>query len=147
MPIRLALLVSALVSLLMAACASTSPTQARAPSLETPSDRRQEIERLSQEISSLRERAGMSAPDAVEDSEGEGSVAEAMDSAEASEPAGERRTRRTCKDVCKISASICKNAESICQLADDLAPDPWASEKCSDAEASCQASKTQCEQC
>ena len=53
----------------------------------------------------------------------------------------------TCKQSCTISDSICTNAKKICTIAQDLANDGWASQKCSDATATCDAAHRKCCDC
>ncbi len=39
----------------------------------------------------------------------------------------------TCTQTCTLSDSICRNAKQICDLADQLAGDAWATQKCTSA--------------
>lgn len=53
----------------------------------------------------------------------------------------------TCGDVCTLSSRICEAADRICVLAQDLAPDPWAAERCDKGKKSCEAATRRCCQC
>ena len=50
----------------------------------------------------------------------------------------------TCKTSCTLSDSICSNADKICRLAQDMAGDAWAQNKCAKANQTCEASRTKC---
>jgi hypothetical protein len=50
----------------------------------------------------------------------------------------------TCKTSCTLSDSICSNADKICRLAQDMAGDAWAQNKCAKANKTCEASRTKC---
>ena len=43
-----------------------------------------------------------------------------------------------CTDVCTVGDAICKNARQICELADQLAGDAWAAQRCASGKASCE---------
>jgi hypothetical protein len=50
----------------------------------------------------------------------------------------------TCKTSCTLSDSICGNADKICRIAQDLAGDAWATNKCAKANKTCESSRTKC---
>lgn len=50
----------------------------------------------------------------------------------------------SCTDVCNLAEAICDNAGDICRIADELADDYWAKEKCRSAKASCKEAKEHC---
>lgn len=50
----------------------------------------------------------------------------------------------TCSDSCKLSDSICDSAGKICKLAEDLAGDTWAADKCTTARDTCDAAHHKC---
>jgi hypothetical protein len=50
----------------------------------------------------------------------------------------------TCKSSCTLSDSICGNADKICKLAQDMAGDTWALNKCAKANKTCEQSRTKC---
>jgi hypothetical protein len=52
-----------------------------------------------------------------------------------------------CTDACSLSTSICNNQQKICDLAQQLAGDDWAANKCTSARASCQAARASCCSC
>jgi len=55
-------------------------------------------------------------------------------------------TGTKCTQSCTLSSTICSNAEQICKLADKLAGDEWAQQKCGDARKTCgDANKVCCE--
>ena len=49
-----------------------------------------------------------------------------------------------CDDVCTTGDLICDNAQAICDLADELAPDDWASQRCSAGRESCDRARERC---
>lgn len=57
-------------------------------------------------------------------------------------PAGSK-----CGQSCTLSTTICANADQICKLADQLAGDEWAKQKCGDARQTCGDAKKQCCDC
>ena len=52
-----------------------------------------------------------------------------------------------CKQTCTLSDSICSNAKKICSIAAQLPNDSWATQKCSDASATCDAARRRCCEC
>jgi hypothetical protein len=49
-----------------------------------------------------------------------------------------------CRDICTISDSICINADKICSIAQQLAGDKWAADKCSTSKTTCEAAHAKC---
>ncbi len=49
-----------------------------------------------------------------------------------------------CEDVCTTGDLICDNAQAICDLADELAPDDWAAQRCSAGRESCDRARERC---
>jgi hypothetical protein len=131
-----------------------TPATAEAGMARAPADVRAEIERLHSQITELRQGAGMPAEPSAENvcAEVESTDAVPMgaqtgetsppdlrkDECEAPPAASE------CSDACELRAAICDNANSICRLAQDLAGDAWAAEKCQSARASCQEAQEYC---
>jgi hypothetical protein len=52
-----------------------------------------------------------------------------------------------CSDACTLSTSICNTQQKICALANQLAGDDWAANKCESAKTSCQAAHDRCCSC
>ena len=50
----------------------------------------------------------------------------------------------TCKESCTLADSICGNATKICTIAQELAGDTWADQKCSSAKTTCDAAHAKC---
>ncbi len=53
-------------------------------------------------------------------------------------------TGEQCADVCTLADSICASASRICELADQLAGDAWAAERCDDGKVSCARAHLRC---
>jgi hypothetical protein len=53
----------------------------------------------------------------------------------------------TCKTSCTLSTSVCRNADKICTLANSMAGDNWAMNKCARANLMCEASHKKCCAC
>jgi hypothetical protein len=49
-----------------------------------------------------------------------------------------------CEDVCTLADSICTSAGRICAIADDLATDDYATERCSAGKLSCERGTERC---
>jgi uncharacterized protein with beta-barrel porin domain len=62
-------------------------------------------------------------------------------------PACARAQSDTCTQTCTLSDSICDNSKKICELADQLAGDAWAAQKCADGKATCTAATQRCCEC
>jgi hypothetical protein len=62
-------------------------------------------------------------------------------------PACARAQSDTCTQTCTLSDSICDNSKKICELADQLAGDAWAAQKCADGKATCAAATRRCCEC
>lgn len=101
-------------------------------------DPREEIDFLHSEITTLRRNNGMTDMPSIEDPAPE-MLPQPM--------AANGDFSDTCSDVCTLAASICDNAGRICRLADALAPDDWAEEKCTSADASCTEANDNCTEC
>lgn len=138
---------AALFLVAAAACSMKSPPQQPATTTMGPLDdqgKRQEITALSTQIRQWRLDASLAVePDA--DSVmamSEVSPAEAARACEAPAASG-----GTCGEVCDLGGAICDNAAAICRIADDLAGDGWAHDKCSSAKASCRDAEERCCTC
>lgn len=101
-------------------------------------DPREEIDYLFSEITALRRNNGMTDMPTVEGPAPETLPQPMTASGDFSD---------TCSDVCTLAASICDNAGRICRLAEGLAPDDWAEEKCTSADASCTEANDNCTEC
>lgn len=136
-----------------AACAGGSPkASAPTPAAMAPmerGDRHAEIDALDREIADALAR-GHVTPQVTSSCRGE-TCATAMSepfavpaaTAATCHPAASDR----CTDACTISTSICTNQQKICELAEQLAGDDWAANKCTSARASCQAARDRCCSC
>jgi hypothetical protein len=124
---------------------STSP--AASPEAGTPTmpgDPRSEIAQLEAELDAAAAQLELPAPtpmaaDAVPPAE-----AMATPVPRADDPACRPSPSETCQTSCTLSDSICTNATRICKLADQLAPDTWAAQRCASANERCTASRARC---
>jgi hypothetical protein len=138
----------------LVACAGGSPkTSAVAPATMAPEmapgDRHAEIEALDRQITDELARAHVTPP-AAPACRGD-ACATAMSQPfavpAATDAACHPAASDKCTDVCTISTSICGNQQRICELAQQLAGDDWAANKCAAARASCQAAHDSCCSC
>ncbi len=147
-------LVLAAASVAFVACAGGSPKAsaptpaAMAPPMER-GDRHAEIDALDREIADALARAHVAVP-AASSCSGE-TCATAMSQPfavpAATDAACHPAASDRCTDACTISTSICGNQQKICELAQQLAGDDWAANKCTSARASCQAARASCCSC
>ena len=139
------LALAAALTLGLAACAMKSPQQATPlpPPTGTP-DPHQEITARWDEIRQWRLDARLAIePDAdLIATMSERPVTEAAATCAAPTP-----TTGTCADVCQLGDAICDNAATICRIADELAGDVWAHDKCASAKASCHEAEARCCAC
>jgi hypothetical protein len=134
---RLGLVAGGLVGLAIA-CAS-APRPAIAPATAMPGEStagpHDQIQQLSNQIDTDRIQMNLPA---------------ASPMAIAPEPVQAACTRspsETCTQTCTLSDSICRNAKQICDLANQLAGDAWATQKCSDAKSTCATATKRCCEC
>lgn len=107
-----------------------------------PATPRAQIEDLDRQIAADRAQLGLDEPT---DAMVQGAPAAPMSVAPASEdPTCRPAATDTCKTSCSLSDSICGNAEKICKLAQDMAGDDWAANKCAKANQTCEASRAKC---
>lgn len=129
---------------LIAGCSSAArPMATTAPAMApTSRDPHAEIERLSAQIDQQRSQMALPAPMAA-------SAVEPMSVPITSHTDNQCHPAQTqtCTDSCSISDSICDNAKKICDLANDLAGDTWAADKCSSATQTCKSSHEKCCAC
>ena len=136
------------IALVVACGAGKQPSMAAPVASETsaagspmPGDPRAEIEHLWAVIEQQRGDLGLAAPSSP--------LAPGPATPMASTP---RSTDETCKPAktdkctqsCTFSDSICKNAARICELAQQLAADTWAAEKCTRAKETCATAHESC---
>jgi hypothetical protein len=137
----------------LVACAGGSPkSSAVAPAAMAPAqpgDRHAEIEALDRQIADELARAHVTPPaapacrgDACATAMSQPFAVPAATDATCHPAASDR-----CSDACTISTSICSNQDKICALAQQLAGDDWAANKCASARASCQAAHDSCCSC
>ena len=130
------------------ACAA-GPTAATAPAASPPTatvsampgDPRSEIQRLANDIAGRRDQLHLPAPQIAEPTESDCKPT-CMIEQMAVAPSAQDNTchpapSQSCHDVCNLADSICDDAAQICKLAKQLATDPWAAGKCSEAQKSC----------
>ncbi len=133
----------------MASCGASRQKEAAAPASAPeagtavmPPSPRAQIEDLDRLIDADRAQLGLDEPT---DAMLEGAPAAPMSVAPSSEdPTCRPAATDTCKTSCTLSDSICGNAEKICQLAQDMAGDDWAANKCAKANQTCEASRAKC---
>lgn len=144
LPAATAVAIGLAVGIWLAACggakARTSPQSTGAAMMGRTTDQHDEISRLDAEIAEARKRLSLAAPTPEQIA-----AAESRPMATGSHcDAVARAPTPACTDSCTLAGSICDNAERICQIADELAPDAWASEKCGDARATCDLAHERC---
>jgi hypothetical protein len=119
--------------------ASTAPASQADAGLPTGrgDPNRAEIERLANEIAQQRATDGFTTPATP--------LAQPFSTLpKSTDDACHHGTGDTCTSACTIADSICDNAGKICALADKMAGDKWAADKCTDAQASCAEANTKC---
>jgi len=136
------------VLVVIAGCASR-PSASAPAAAASPNDPHAQIEALDRQIADALARGGIVAP-AVETCSGAG-CGQAMSTPFAVARVGEAACRPAasdrCTSACTLSTSICDNQDKLCALAQQLAGDDWAANKCASARASCQAARERCCQC
>lgn len=136
----------------LAGCAGGSP-KTSAPAAMAPmerGDRHAEIEALDREISDALARGGVATPTVTSSCHGEAcatAMSEPFAVPAATDATCHPAASDRCTDACTISTSICNNQQRICDLAQQLAGDDWAANKCTSARASCQSARASCCSC
>ena len=132
----------------MSCAQSPRMATAEAPpgAMASPADPRARIEALDREISDALGRAQLASP-AIAACSGAACSA-AMTEPFATSTVGDPTCRPAptdqCTSACTLAGSICDNQRKICELAQQLAGDDWAANKCSRARASCTAAHERC---
>ncbi|MEJ7597601.1 MAG: hypothetical protein WKG01_06800 [Kofleriaceae bacterium] len=121
----------------------TTPGASAPESMRNPRETRAQIEALDGKIAADLETLQLARPTAPPTTGPDAMAAGGM----ARDPSCKAPATQTCTDSCQLADSICDNAGKICSLAKELEPDPWASDKCSSATASCEAARTRCCSC
>ncbi len=127
------------LALAIAACAS----QARG--IAGMDERKQDIQRLWNEIRQMRKDNGMSADPTLDPKRSDilqNSVPKIRQCPDDDAPKSDQ-----CADVCTLKDDICDNAASICRIAGELGDDDWARDKCNKAKASCKEATEKCCTC
>ncbi len=141
----------ALLWVIVVACAAPAKTSSQAPSkpMVPTVDRHDEIERLSSEIESERERMALPEPPALPEApQSASATAVPMEQVPSSQAADcHHGTSQTCTDSCTLSDQICQNAQKICDLAHQLQGDGWAAAKCDHGKQTCDAAHASCCAC
>jgi hypothetical protein len=137
-------------SLAIVACAA-APQKSAAPATAAPEpttgammpdDPRKQIQDMYDKITSDRTVLSLAEPD---DEMVQGAPAQPMGALPSTnDPKCRPAPTDTCKTSCTLSDSICSNADKICRLAQDMAGDGWAQNKCAKANKTCEASRTKC---
>lgn len=121
-----------------AATSGSPPPQMVVP--HAPENAHSEIERLDQEITTAMGKDQLPLPNVS---------AQAMEAIPQPLTGPQCKPAKTeaCDSSCDLSTSICKNADRICNLANDMAGDDWAANKCKSARQSCVDSNKKCCSC
>ena len=91
---------------------------------------RNEVLALMGQVRDFRVRAGLPGAEPDMSTSGDGATCDAA-------------TEGTCGDVCKLSEDICDNKDRICEIA-ETETDPWFSQQCGSAKASCHEAQRRC---
>lgn len=110
-----------------------------------PGDPRAEIEQAWNAIETESKEMGLTP--AAEPAAGTAPAAQPMSTKLSTDATCTHGNSDACTDSCRLSDSICKNAEKICKLATQLAPDPWAAGKCTQATQTCDSAHDTCCSC
>ncbi len=141
-----AFVTSALCMAIVAACGAskqqaTSPVAAESSTTSMPNDPRAEIEQLWAAIEDQRGDLGIAAPTSpIEPGPASPMSSTPLSTDDTCRPA---KTDK-CTQSCTFSDSICKNAARICEIAQQLAADTWAAEKCTRAKQTCETAHETC---
>lgn len=135
-PVAAALVAGLLLGSLFGACMKAEPG---APPWQRASERKNEITALWMQIRQWRVEAGLAAdpPPAWLPMAQKDPIKKFRAMCPGPAPGA-------CADVCDLADAICDNAESICAIADELAGDDYAEQKCTSAKASCKEAKQRC---
>lgn len=121
--------------------ASPAVAESSAAGSPMPGDPRAEIEQLWATIEQQRGDLGLAAPTSpIEPGPAAPMSTTPLSTDDTCKPA---KTDK-CTQSCTFSDSICKNAARICELAQQLAADTWAAEKCTRAKQTCETAHESC---
>lgn len=140
----------AVAAMVLAACAmrSAAPRASSAApgidGMQGRGDAHAEIQRLADAIAQARADDGLAASPLPAIAPGPLPMASVPVS---TDPACTHGTSDTCTSACTLADSICDNAAKICALAEQLAGDRWAADKCTDGKASCEQAHAKCCAC
>ena len=134
------------LAIAIAACAAggSSREPAAAGPMGDIDSRKQDIQKLWNEIRDWRVDKGMT-PDPLIDLTKRPEIIQSPVSKIRQCPAEESPPKTDeCTDVCTLKDDICDHAASICRIANDLGDDDWARGKCNSAKASCKEATEKC---
>ena len=139
------------LALALGGCAApkaTATAGAPPPTMQPmPGDRHAEITELSQKIDTARDQMGLPPAAPLEPHTQMHAQAMAIPPHAADDNACHHAPSDACTQSCSLSDDICDNAKRICDLAQQLAGDSWAEDKCRTADSTCNAAHERCCSC
>ena len=139
-----------LVLVLLAGCAAhkATATAGAPPAMQSmPDDPHAEIDDLSRKIDAARDQMGLAAPAPLDARMQTHAQAMTLPPHAGEDNACHPAPSDACTQSCKLSDDICDNAKRICDLAQQLAGDSWAEDKCRTADSTCNAAHERCCSC